>query len=73
LTAEELRQEIYSRYCVGQVINMRKRDPNTDKIVKQFKVTILEFYPYFVLTERDGFKESFTYQDFKSLTRLEKG
>jgi hypothetical protein len=73
VTAEELRQEIYSRYCVGQVVNMRKRDVNTDKIIKRFKVTILGFYPYFVLTERNGFKESFTYADFISLTGAEKG
>lgn len=73
MTAEELRQEIYSQYCVGQVVNMRKRDVNTDKIIKQFKVAIKGFYPYFVLCERDGFNESFTYSDFKELTRLEKG
>jgi hypothetical protein len=73
LTTDELRQDIFSRYYVGQVVNMRKRDPNTDKIVKRFKITILGFYPHFVLTEKNGAKECFTYADYKYLTRLEKG
>lgn len=73
MIAEDLRQEIYSRYCVGQVVSMQKRNPNTNKVVKQFKVAIKGFYPYFVLCERDGFNESFTYQDFISLTGAEKG
>lgn len=70
---EELRTNIQSRYKVGQIVNMRRRDPNTDKITKRFKVAIKGFYTYLILTEKNGFRECYTYSDFKELTRLEKG
>lgn len=70
---DDYKADIQTRYKVGQVVNMRRRNPDTDKIVKRFKVTINAFYEHFILTEKNGFRECYTYPDFKELTRLEKG
>jgi 3-methyladenine DNA glycosylase Tag len=51
---------------------MRRRSDD-GKILKRLKVKILGFYPNFVLTERNGFKECFTYWDFEQLTAVKKG
>ena len=64
--------KIQQRYKIGQIVNMRRRSDD-GKILKRFKVKILGFYPYFVLTERNGFRECFTYCDFEQLTAIKKG
>ena len=72
ITLTQLRNKITSLYQPGQIVNMRKRN-DKGEIYARFKVKILEFYPYFVLTERRGHKECFTYADFEILTILKKG
>lgn len=64
--------KIQQRYKIGQTVNMRQRNDD-GKILKRFKVKILGFYPNFVLTERKGFKECFTYWGFEQLTAIKKG
>lgn len=69
MTTEELRIRISKKYKSGQTVVMKKREPQTGRVIKKFKVKILCFYPYFVLTLHNGFKETFTYYDFYDLTR----
>jgi len=65
------KDKIIKRYAVGQVINLRQRDKDGN-IIKRFKVKVIEFYRHFILTERRGIKECFTYWDFERLTHYEK-
>lgn len=69
MTTEELRNSINKKYKTGQTVVMKKREPQTGRLIKKFKVKILGFYPYFVLTLHNGFNETFTYYDFYDLTR----
>jgi hypothetical protein len=69
VTTEELRIRISKKYKAGQTVVMKKREPQTGRVIKKFKVKILGFYPRFVLTIRNGFNETFTYYDFYDLTR----
>lgn len=69
MNSNDFKENISKRYNLGQTVLMKKRDQKTGVVVKRFKVKILGFYPHFVLTLRNGFKETFTYYDFYDLTR----
>jgi hypothetical protein len=66
------REKIQRRYKPGQIIRMCRRD-DKGNIIKRYKVKIIDFYPYHVLVERNGFRESYTYWDMEQLTMIKGG
>ncbi len=63
MTVEELKSLVKKRFKVGQTItipvSIDKRKKSTNDVVAKIK----KFYPYFVLVEREGYTEGFTYWD----------
>ncbi|MDF2844761.1 MAG: hypothetical protein K0R00_3187 [Herbinix sp.] len=67
MTIEQIKHIVRSKFKIGQkvtlTLNVTEKNEG-DKI----KVKILRFYPNFVLTEKNGTKESFRYWDFLKAT-----
>jgi hypothetical protein len=70
MTLEDLKKLVKKRYKIGQVVNCRKCNVTTGVLLKRFKATILEFYPYHVSCLVKGHRESFTYWDMMELTKI---
>lgn len=67
MTAQNLKNEVQSKYNVGQEIILKKRD-RFGKVYEKLKVKIKGFYPRLILTEHHGYNECFTYWDFLKMT-----
>lgn len=63
----EIRQKVIKKYKVGQQLSICLKDNGREERLKT-EITILRFNPSTVLTEHNGYKESFTYWDFLKMT-----
>ena len=63
MTLEEIRRKVKSKYRLGQTVKLRIND-NDHRGGKIISVIILKFDVNTILTERNGFKESYRYFDF---------
>lgn len=63
----DFRNMVKERYKVGQVVSFRIKEADRHGGVK-IQVKIIGFYLDFVLTERNGCKESYRYLEFLQLT-----
>lgn len=71
MTPAELRDKALNKYVVGQVINLRYRNPK-GKITERRKAEVVKFFKHFVLCEVDKSKECFVYADLETLTKYHK-
>jgi hypothetical protein len=66
LTSSELRADITERFAIGQTVGLWLKSEEKAKEAVEVKVKIVWFYPAFVLTEKNGIKESYSYFDFRN-------
>lgn len=68
MTVADYKKQIKDRFIEGQEIFVYLK-PEEKKEAVPVKVRIIAFYTNHVLTERRGFKESYTYYEFERVTR----
>lgn len=67
MNSNDYRNMVKGRYKVGQMVSFRIKEADRHGGV-EIRVKIIGFYPDFILTERNGCKESYRYLEFLQLT-----
>ena len=65
MTAAEIRNEVTKKYHEGQELSLRVKGERGSYSIK---AKIIKFNPNSILTEHNGYKESFAYWEFLQMT-----
>lgn len=68
MTAADYKKHIQDKYHAGQEIDIYLK-PEEKKAAVPVKIKIIAFYDNYILTERKGFRECYSYYEFERVSR----